>query len=416
MQMGTTFTAGHNGLLSRVDLKLSKSNGATGDFQVAIRALDSNGKPGANASDVLYEGTYNLTTFNNSSNAFTFTADLSSAGILMNEGDKLAIAVRRTVGDQTLFWWFGPPDYAGGAFYTRTGLTQPWSSPSLYDGAFRTWMDSDILTATRTIAPAVDGMAEASSGTFNLSSTDTGILVDRSAFFGTDRRGIFEFPLNLPANAKITSASLSLTSALAVVDSDGAPMVKFHGYAGDGSVTTTDATVAANPIGMLGPVTDPGPATIPLDVSYIQSLIGQTNYLGLLALAENEDHGVQFWSSEFPGASSRPHLNVAYSIPAPNTGDYNQNGVVDASDYVLWRKTSGQTVVSGQSADGTGDGHIDQSDFNYWRSRFGNPGSSGFSSAFADLTSSSAVPEPCAFGLALVAAIAWLATRVTRRQ
>lgn len=54
-------------------------------------------------------------------------------------------------------------------------------------------------------------------------------------------------------------------------------------------------------------------------------------------------------------------------------GDYNLNSVVDAADYVLWRKTlgtSGLTAYSG--ADGDGDGTIDNDDLLVWRANFGN--------------------------------------------
>ena len=47
-------------------------------------------------------------------------------------------------------------------------------------------------------------------------------------------------------------------------------------------------------------------------------------------------------------------------------GDFNQDGVVDAADYVLWRDTKGQTGL-GLPADGNGDQVVDQNDYNLWR-------------------------------------------------
>ena len=58
-------------------------------------------------------------------------------------------------------------------------------------------------------------------------------------------------------------------------------------------------------------------------------------------------------------------------------GDYNANGIVDAADYVVWRKIidTGDTVVEPYSgADGDGSGIIDAGDYAFWRQRFGGSG------------------------------------------
>jgi hypothetical protein len=57
--------------------------------------------------------------------------------------------------------------------------------------------------------------------------------------------------------------------------------------------------------------------------------------------------------------------------PAALAGDYNLNGVVDAADYVVWRKTLGGSVTPYTSADGNGDCKIDDSDRVMWRAHFG---------------------------------------------
>jgi hypothetical protein len=50
-------------------------------------------------------------------------------------------------------------------------------------------------------------------------------------------------------------------------------------------------------------------------------------------------------------------------------GDYNENGVVDAADYTVWRDTltAGGTELPNDPTPGT----VDESDFLYWRSHFG---------------------------------------------
>lgn len=72
-----------------------------------------------------------------------------------------------------------------------------------------------------------------------------------------------------------------------------------------------------------------------------------------------------------------------------NFADYNRNGVVDAADYVLWRKTLGTLVPNGTAADGNGDGVINQPDYNLWRRYFGFAFPATAPSLFAN-----EVPEP----------------------
>jgi hypothetical protein len=88
---------------------------------------------------------------------------------------------------------------------------------------------------------------------------------------------------------------------------------------------------------------------------------------------------------------------VQLFVPPPEIwpGDYNQDDVVDAADYAVWRDTLGQTVPTlGVGADGDGDGVIGPGDFDVWRTEFGStaPGAS---------TRASGVPEPSTLALLL---------------
>jgi hypothetical protein len=74
---------------------------------------------------------------------------------------------------------------------------------------------------------------------------------------------------------------------------------------------------------------------------------------------------------------------VTLTLPLP--GDYNGDGKVDAADYAVWRKT-----------DKT------QTGYNLWRSHFGQTAGGG-----AGVTVNTAVPEPSALVLLLLAAIGW---------
>ena len=92
------------------------------------------------------------------------------------------------------------------------------------------------------------------------------------------------------------------------------------------------------------------------------------------------------------------------------TGDYNNNGVVDASDYVLWRNSAGLTGP-GLAADGNHNNQIDSGDYDVWRSHFGQTSGSG-----ASVGSNAAVPEPNSLSVALVAMMAFVGQRRAARR
>lgn len=71
-------------------------------------------------------------------------------------------------------------------------------------------------------------------------------------------------------------------------------------------------------------------------------------------------------------------------------GDYNDDGVVNAADYAVWRNTQGQTVPRGSGADGDYDGTVTQSDYDVWTANFGNTAGQG---------GAANVPEPASFAL-----------------
>jgi hypothetical protein len=78
-------------------------------------------------------------------------------------------------------------------------------------------------------------------------------------------------------------------------------------------------------------------------------------------------------------------LSVVTAAGIP--GDYNGNGVVDAADYVVWRKGLATTYV--------------QADYNVWRAHFGQPPGSG-----AGTITTSAVPEPTTLVMVILVVLA----------
>ena len=99
--------------------------------------------------------------------------------------------------------------------------------------------------------------------------------------------------------------------------------------------------------------------------------------------ADGVFNGWKFWQYTSTGTVSGITGNVdldvyngtmqqlsAY-IPDFHAGDFDNNSVVDARDYVKWRKTFGQTVNPGTGADANFSATIDNGDFTLWRNNVG---------------------------------------------
>jgi hypothetical protein len=88
------------------------------------------------------------------------------------------------------------------------------------------------------------------------------------------------------------------------------------------------------------------------------------------------------------------------------SGDYNNNGVVDAADYVVWRKRNNQSVTLPNDAT---PGSVTGSDYTVWRTNFARTQGSGSAAALA------VVPEPGSVVLALLMGALALFARRPRR-
>jgi uncharacterized protein YkwD len=87
-------------------------------------------------------------------------------------------------------------------------------------------------------------------------------------------------------------------------------------------------------------------------------------------------------------------------------GDYNENGIVDAADYVVWRKKLGSgTALPNDDTPGVGN-----DDYARWRARFGNTNIPPGSGAGASI----AIPEPST--LAMLIAAMGIVTSFKRRE
>jgi hypothetical protein len=111
---------------------------------------------------------------------------------------------------------------------------------------------------------------------------------------------------------------------------------------------------------------------------------GQVAFAFTLATAQD---GLGIWS--------------AANIP----GDYNDDGTVDAADYVVWRKHSGTSTTLPNDEIG---GMIGTPQYDQWRMNFGPPAGAG---ATVSATTTSTVPEPATLLLFVVGFAAAIAYR-----
>jgi hypothetical protein len=110
------------------------------------------------------------------------------------------------------------------------------------------------------------------------------------------------------------------------------------------------------------------------------------------------------WNSFSPSHDNgfKTYVNATDSITTP--GDFNDDGVVTAADYVIWRKHFNSPSEAALNGNGDNQNGIDVGDYNLWQEHFatGSGGAGG------------AVPEPEAMTLGILAALNFLSG--TRRR
>jgi hypothetical protein len=140
------------------------------------------------------------------------------------------------------------------------------------------------------------------------------------------------------------------------------------------------------------------------------AVLAESFLLGTSTLAPNDSlnlgsafdlggaHDLTFQYFDFV-SSSIVSGEVTYPVVAGVQGDYNNNGIVDAGDYVLWRK-------GGPLANDPTPG-VTAGDYTFWRSRFGANTGSGT----GETLSGAAVPEPATLWLLCCITIGVVGTR-----
>jgi T5SS/PEP-CTERM-associated repeat protein/autotransporter-associated beta strand protein len=142
------------------------------------------------------------------------------------------------------------------------------------------------------------------------------------------------------------------------------------------------------------------------------TLLNTANPSGLLGVFSNVTTGQRLATVDglgsflvHYGAGSAFNQNQIILTAFALAGDYNNNGSVDAADYVVWRKNVG--APAGTLPNDIDGGLIGPAQYATWRTHFGEP-----TSGSAVAASYSAVPEPATMPMLIVAA----ATVSTRRR
>ena len=111
----------------------------------------------------------------------------------------------------------------------------------------------------------------------------------------------------------------------------------------------------------------------------------------------------QFMNPDFAWTVYIDNIRVGRLI-AGIPGDFNEDGSVDAADYVVWRKSEGtENALPNDNGLGT---PIGAEHYNLWRTKFGAPAAAN--------SSASAVPEPASALVLIVAGVCWHGTKRRR--
>jgi hypothetical protein len=149
---GQSFTANAAGLLSQVDVMLSRNAGDIGDLYLEIWPMVAGAPAGTNPA---FSTPINPDDVPIGSFGFV-SVDTSASMIGVNFGDQYTIAINGTadISGPYAAWNRGNFDYQAGERFDRSGS---WSFDSAnFDYGFRTWVDADVIPSGLVVLPGGD--------------------------------------------------------------------------------------------------------------------------------------------------------------------------------------------------------------------------------------------------------------------
>jgi hypothetical protein len=142
-----------------------------------------------------------------------------------------------------------------------------------------------------------------------------------------------------------------------------------------------------------------------------ESVIRRYEFFEYTGLYDDEHEPLSDWDGDSePPANELGQFIAANMVaanlepPARTKGDYNGDGVVDAADYVTWRRLHGSEID--YHADGNDDGIVNDDDYDVWHAAFGDDLNAGGGAAVGAALAT--VPEPATIGILLIGAMASL--------
>ena len=222
------------------------------------------------------------------------------------------------------------------------------------------------FATTEIIDPNVFGEVTIDSSGWNLASPVFSLDVIQDPNNNLEKRSFLEYSLaTLSADTVITSATLELSVTFA-----GQGAIPIDGYAGNGIAELGDAIRLPNSeIGASEVITtNSSLVNVPLDVGFVQNLIGSGSHLGILLFGTANTMETTFGSLGVPPAK----LIVTTSA----AGDFNFDGIVNAFDFLAWQRGESPNPFSA-------------SDLATWESAYSTP----------IVGAAAAVPEPATMWL-----------------